>query len=511
MAADLAAMPRTGLAGAALRRRAPVELRRLRRARPAAGLRRQRLRRDAARPVRVGRQASRRRASRSRAATAASSDKQRSGRSTWRWRAPTARRCAGSPACATSTSGTRASTSRSSLQRWAARCERASSVKRFERNVAKARAKDSLRAFGEADRDRRRRAADRQRPAADRPDRRARRRPSDAHEIEDVMRDVIRSYRRTLPDDRRQPARALPLRRRRAQGRRRRQRRHARVDRADARPRRRATRCSCSSRRREASVLEPFLGKSEFANHGQRVVEGQRLMQAASDILLGWIRTDGHRRRQARLLRPPALGREGLGDRRVDGPERAERLRRALRLDAGARARPLRATRSRSPATSAAATPSTARWRASPRPTPTRTSATTTRSPTRSRAAASKPSRASSDAWPRLRPGQAVSNRCPGRAPERRRRYASAFCLIASNSAWLMAPLSSSFLARSISPAAPPSPAAARTWSSNCCLLASRALQIALGHAVVLRDQVDEDAQERQHDRENKPARLPES
>ena len=42
----------------------------------------------------------------------------------------------------------------------------------------------------------------------------------------------------------------------------------------------------------EASVLEPFLGKSEYANHGQRVVEGQRLTQAASDIMLGWIRTD---------------------------------------------------------------------------------------------------------------------------------------------------------------------------------------------------------------------------
>ena len=43
----------------------------------------------------------------------------------------------------------------------------------------------------------------------------------------------------------------------------------------------------------EASVLEPFLGKSEFANHGQRVVEGQRLMQAASDVMLGWLRVDG--------------------------------------------------------------------------------------------------------------------------------------------------------------------------------------------------------------------------
>jgi len=42
----------------------------------------------------------------------------------------------------------------------------------------------------------------------------------------------------------------------------------------------------------QASVLEPFLGKSEFANHGQRVVEGQRLMQSASDILLGWLHTD---------------------------------------------------------------------------------------------------------------------------------------------------------------------------------------------------------------------------
>ena len=39
-------------------------------------------------------------------------------------------------------------------------------------------------------------------------------------------------------------------------------------------------------------MLEPFVGKSEYANHGQRVVEGQRLMQAASDIFLGWIHTD---------------------------------------------------------------------------------------------------------------------------------------------------------------------------------------------------------------------------
>jgi uncharacterized protein (DUF2252 family) len=40
----------------------------------------------------------------------------------------------------------------------------------------------------------------------------------------------------------------------------------------------------------QASVLEPFLGQSEFEQHGQRVVEGQRMMQAASDIMLGWER-----------------------------------------------------------------------------------------------------------------------------------------------------------------------------------------------------------------------------
>jgi uncharacterized protein (DUF2252 family) len=39
----------------------------------------------------------------------------------------------------------------------------------------------------------------------------------------------------------------------------------------------------------EASVLERFAGRSAFANHGERVVVGQRLMQASSDIFLGWL------------------------------------------------------------------------------------------------------------------------------------------------------------------------------------------------------------------------------
>jgi uncharacterized protein (DUF2252 family) len=43
----------------------------------------------------------------------------------------------------------------------------------------------------------------------------------------------------------------------------------------------------------QRSVLEPFADKCEYANQGERVVEGQRLMQAASDIFLGWLRAPG--------------------------------------------------------------------------------------------------------------------------------------------------------------------------------------------------------------------------
>ena len=50
----------------------------------------------------------------------------------------------------------------------------------------------------------------------------------------------------------------------------------------------------------QPSVLEPFLGRSEYSNSGQRVVAGQRLIQAASDLFLGWQHVpkarDGQRR-----------------------------------------------------------------------------------------------------------------------------------------------------------------------------------------------------------------------
>ncbi len=163
--------------------------------------------------------------------------------------------------------------------------------KRAQANLAKTRAKDSLKAFaklttivdGEP------------RIIADPPvvtpiedllgaDR--------AHELDDFLRTVIRSYRRTLSGDRRR----LLERYRYV---------HAArkvvgvgsvgtrayimllLGRDDADP------LFLQFKEAEASVLESFVGKSTFANHGQRVVEGQRLTQSASDIMLGYIRAEG--------------------------------------------------------------------------------------------------------------------------------------------------------------------------------------------------------------------------
>ncbi len=48
----------------------------------------------------------------------------------------------------------------------------------------------------------------------------------------------------------------------------------------------------------QASVLEPHLGASEYENHGERVVRGQRMMQAATDIFLSWQRSTGIDRKE---------------------------------------------------------------------------------------------------------------------------------------------------------------------------------------------------------------------
>ena len=42
----------------------------------------------------------------------------------------------------------------------------------------------------------------------------------------------------------------------------------------------------------QSSVLEEFTAKSRYANHGERVVAGQHLMQASSDIFLGWLHVE---------------------------------------------------------------------------------------------------------------------------------------------------------------------------------------------------------------------------
>ena len=109
----------------------------------------------------------------------------------------------------------------------------------------------------------------------------------------------------------------------------------------------------------QQSVLSPYLGASEYANQGERVVAGQRLMQAASDIFLGWQRTDRAGRAVPGLLRPPAAGLEVLVPHRGDGPRGLADVRRRC---AGARwpgRTPGPGTGSPSPPTSAAPMSST--------------------------------------------------------------------------------------------------------------------------------------------------------
>ena len=131
----------------------------------------------------------------------------------------------------------------------------------------------------------------------------------------------------------------------------------------------------------QPSVLAEYAGRSQYNNQGERVVAGQHLMQAQSDIFLGWTRVpnplDGIDRdfyvRQLKdwkfsvpieLLLP-----KGMAD-----------VRPAVRVDPGPGARPLPGTASRWPPTSAARPGSTRPSPTSPKPTPTRTNATTPRS-----------------------------------------------------------------------------------------------------------------------------------
>ena len=121
---------------------------------------------------------------------------------------------------------------------------------------------------------------------------------AEREQLEDVVRRMIRTYQRTLPHDRRHLLESYRYV-------------HAArkvvgvgsvgartwilllTGRDDTDP------LFLQFKEAQASVLEQFLGKSEYGQHGQRVVEGQRMMQAASDILLGWERIttiDGQKR-----------------------------------------------------------------------------------------------------------------------------------------------------------------------------------------------------------------------
>jgi uncharacterized protein (DUF2252 family) len=164
----------------------------------------------------------------------------------------------------------------------------AKAIERFERNVAKARSKDSLRAFAKLTE-----VVDGEpRIAGDPPlivpieDVVPR---AEHRRLDEYLRGVIRSYRGTLTADRRRLLERFHYvhAARKVVG----------VGSVGTRAwimlllgRDESDPLFLQFKEAEASVLEPFLGKSTFANHGERVVEGQRLMQAASDIMLGWIR-----------------------------------------------------------------------------------------------------------------------------------------------------------------------------------------------------------------------------
>ena len=121
---------------------------------------------------------------------------------------------------------------------------------------------------------------------------------AEQQQLEDVVRRMIDTYRQTLPGDRRQLLESYRYV-------------HAArkvvgigsvgtrawillfVGRDDSDP------LFLQFKEAQPSVLEPFLGRSVYQQHGQRVVEGQRMMQAAADILLGWERIttiDGEQR-----------------------------------------------------------------------------------------------------------------------------------------------------------------------------------------------------------------------
>ena len=270
------------------------------------------------------------------------------------------------------------STSRRCSQQLARRRSTASASQRVAKHWPRPARSDSLQALAKLTAGRGRRAADRRRPAADRADRRAA--PTrDPRTLEDELRGLLRGYRTTLAPDRRQLLERYESSTWRARSSASAASAPA-LDRAARSAATTTTRCSCRSRRPSPRCSSRTSGRASSRNHGQRVVDGQRLMQAASDIFLGWQRVDRARRRVARLLRPPAAGLEGLGGHRGDGRRRRWLAYGALCgwTLARAHARSRRPDRDRGlPRRRRRVRPGAAS--SSPSATPTRTSATTRR------------------------------------------------------------------------------------------------------------------------------------
>ena len=196
-------------------------------------------------------------------------------------------------------------------------------VKKTEKALAKAQTKDSMAAFSKLTRMVDGDAAHRRRTAADRADRRPRRRRAEHDELFDGLHELLRTYRATLEHDRRVLLEEFQPRRLRAQGRGGRQRRHARLDRADARPRRQGPAVP-------ADEGGPGVG-ARGVPRAQRVREPRRAGRRRPAADAGRqrhlprlaARQVRHRRTGARLLRAPAEGLEGLGGNRADGTRRA--------------------------------------------------------------------------------------------------------------------------------------------------------------------------------------------
>ena len=164
--------------------------------------------------------------------------------------------------------------------------------KMVDKGMAKARTRDSMQEVAKLTPPGRRPAADHRRPAADRPDHGpAAQADTDQATFEAQIKDLLGKYRRTLETDRRFLLEQYEF---------------ADMARKVVGVGSVGTRCwivlmlgrdesdplFLQVKEAEASVLSRFVGASKYTNMGQRVVAGQRLMQASSDIFLGWQRVE---------------------------------------------------------------------------------------------------------------------------------------------------------------------------------------------------------------------------